>query len=652
MSQTVNLRRSLRTRFALILSSLMGALIILVAGFLIAVRAREQRVILESSAKGFAMWTVGDICRFWTLYYHSGSYKFKETVRQRMSKSPDLHRILILSVSGEVLYDYFESPDLTLRAEKVKRRLADPELVRAAAMPTQWQTYTYIEGHGEALFIIEPYFEEWGRHPYSVLYVFTYERHKEGVMESVRTTLLLSLLAVAVVAVVSSYMAGRVAQPVLRLTDQVRKFSEGSEQAVQVIETGDEIEELSRTFREMSERIRQQVDKLEAANKELAGLDRMKTDLLANVSHELRTPLAAIRGYVEFLQEGRLGPVNEQQRKALDVSLRNADRLTKTINMLLDFSRMELGRVTIRPAPFQVGRLIAQVVSGIEKEAERRKVRVTMRLEPELRAVEADRDRITQVLENLVTNALKFTPEGGWIEVGARPIAHGSRVQVWVSDTGVGIPKEQRARIFEKFYQLDATPTRKFGGIGLGLAIVKSILDAHNADVEVDERVGGGTVFRFNLPAVAVTTESGIFYGFIPVENAAAEILAIDDDEDFLGLIKDTLSSHGYSVRVARTAAEGFTAAKERAPRLILLDIRLPDRDGLDLLMSLKQESTLKDVPILIVSVVDERLEGQRLGAVEYLVKPIDRARLIEAASRALGKAPQSAAHEKIKASV
>ncbi|MCK6682432.1 MAG: ATP-binding protein [Thermoanaerobaculia bacterium] len=636
----MNFRRSIRTRFALILSSLMAALVILIGSILIAVRARDQRLLLETNARGFAETTKRQLCEIWKLYYWSGSYKFREQVRQTQALNQDLHRILILSVSGEVHYDSFESPELTLRAERVKRRLEDPELVRAAALPTMWVKTTEIPGRGEALFIVAPFFEEWGRHPYSVLYVFTYEKLHERVRESVRSTLLLTLLAVGVVAAVSSYMARKVVGPILRLTGEVRKFSEGSGEAVKLVATGDEIEELSRTFNEMTERIRTQVEKLEQANKELATLDRMKTDLLANVSHELRTPLAAIRGYVEFLLEGRLGPVNDQQRKALDVSLRNADRLTKTINMLLDFSRMELGRVTIRPAPFQVGRLIAQVVSGIEKEAERRKVRLTMRLEPELRAVEADRDRITQVLENLVTNALKFTPEGGWVEVGARPSSSTNKVEIWVSDTGVGIPLEQRQRVFEKFFQLDATPTRKFGGIGLGLAIVKSILDAHNSEIEVDERVGGGTVFRFSLPAVHVTTESGIFYGFLPVENAAAEILAIDDDEDFLALIKDTLSSHGYAVRVATTAGDGLAMAKERTPRLILLDIRLPDRDGLDLLYALKHESATKDVPILIVSVVDERIEGKRLGAVEYLVKPIDRAKLIEAASRALGKKP------------
>ena len=632
--------RSLRSRFALILTAVTGALLVVVAGTLIVIRANDQRYSLEGNAASFAETTKTKLCEVWKIYYWSGSYKFREIVRQTMKLNEDLHRLLILSVSGEVLYDSFESPDLTLQPERPRRRLADPELAKAAGLPTAWQKMVDAPGRGRLLLIGSPFFEEWGRHPYSVLYVFHYERMQQRLKDDLRRTLLLMLAAMAVVAAVSTLLAGRVARPILQLTESVRGFSAGQTHPVPAVKTGDEIEVLAETFSQMAGRIQQQVQKLEEANRELSTLDRMKTDLLANVSDELRTPLAAIRGYVEFILEGRLGPVTEPQRKGLDVCLRNGERLTKTINMLLDFSRMELGRVSIRPAPFQIGRLIAQIVTGIESEARKRRIRLAMRIERDLKPVEGDRDRLTQVLENLVTNALKFTPEAGEVEVAARAVEGGRRVEVSVSDSGVGIPKEERDRIFDKFYQSDATATRKFGGIGLGLAIVKSILDAHSAPIQVDDRPGGGTVFRFSLPAVAAATESGIFHGFLPADGAADEILVIDDDADFQTLIQETLSKEGYSVRTASTAAEGLLLAQERPPRLILLDIRLPDRDGLDVLQALKQAVGTKDVPVLVISIVDERVEGLRLGAVEYLVKPIDRGRLLEATSRALGKGP------------
>lgn len=630
------LRRSLRGRFALIFSALMGTLLLIVSGTLLLVRVRDHRDLLETYAAGFAQATNNQLCNAWRLYYRSGAYKFRDIVRNTMSLNEDLHRLFILSVSGEVLFDSMESPDLMLLPELPRRRLADPELVTVAGLQDYWFDRRELAGVGKVMMVSTPYFEEWGRHPYSVLYIYKYDKIWQRVASDLRSTLFLVLLALATVAVFASWMAGRVARPLLTLTAGVRAFSEGKLGSLPQVRTGDEIETLAEAFNRMAERIQQQVERLETANRELATLDRMKTDLLANVSHELRTPLAAIRGYVEFIQEGQLGPTTDAQRKGLEVCLRNSERLTKTINMLLDFSRMELGRVPIRTTPFQIGRLVAQIVAGIESEARKKSIRLVAVVDRSLRPVDGDRDRLTQVLENLITNALKFTPDGGEVEVGARPARAAGRVEVWVSDTGIGIPPEERARVFEKFYQTDGSATRKFGGIGLGLAIVKSILDAHGAEIVVDGRPGGGTVFRFSLPVAETRTESGVFHGLLPAEGDAAPVLAIDDDPDFLLILKETLEKHGFTVRTASTAEEGLAAARERPPLLIVLDIRLPDRDGLDLLHELREDVSTRETPILIASVVDERLEGLRLGAVEYLVKPIDRGKLVEAAVRAL----------------
>lgn len=629
-------RTSLRRRFAIIFSALMGALLLIISGTLLFVRVRDQKELLETYALGFAKTTKDQLCNHWRLYYRSGAYKFRDIVRTQMGLNEDLYRLFILSVSGEVLFDSMESPDLMLLPEIPKRRLADADLIAVAGLQEPWFERRELAGVGPVFMVSAPYFEEWGRHPYSVLYIFKYDKVWERAKSDLTSTLLLVLVSLATVAIFASWMAGRVARPLLGLTESVRSFSEGKLKSLPLVPTGDEIESLAEAFNKMAERIQQQVERLETANRELATLDRMKTDLLANVSHELRTPLAAIRGYVEFIQEGQLGPTTDAQRKGLEVCLRNSERLTKTINMLLDFSRMELGRVPIRPAPFQIGRLLAQIVAGIEADARKRRVSLKSVVDRDLKPVDGDRDRLTQVLENLITNALKFTPDGGEVEVGARPSTDTRRVEVWVADTGIGIPPEERSRVFDKFYQTDASATRKFGGIGLGLAIVKSILDAHGAEIVVEGRSGSGSVFRFSLPVAEAQTESGVFHGLVTPEGSTAEILAIDDDSDFLAILRETLGKHGFAVRTATTAAEGLAAARERTPLLIILDIRLPDRDGLDLLQELREDDATRSTPIMVASVVDERLEGLRLGAVEYLVKPIDRGRLIEAAVRAL----------------
>ncbi len=508
-------RTSLRRRFAIIFSALMGALLVIISATLLFVRLRDQKEILETYALGFAKTTKDQLCNHWRLYYRSGAYKFRDIVRTQMGLNEDLYRLFILSVSGEVLFDSMESPDLMLLPEIPRRRLADADLVAVAGLQEPWSERRVLSGVGPVFMVSAPYFEEWGRHPYSVLYIFKYDKVWERVKSDLKSTLFLVLVALATVAAFASWMAGRVARPLLGLTESVRSFSEGKLKSLPQVRTGDEIESLADAFNRMAERIQQQVERLETANRELATLDRMKTDLLANVSHELRTPLAAIRGYVEFIQEGQLGPTTDAQRKGLEVCLRNSERLTKTINMLLDFSRMELGRVPIRPAPFQIGRLLAQIVAGIEADARKRRVSLKTVVDRDLKPVDGDRDRLTQVLENLITNALKFTPDGGEVEVGARLVEEARRVEVWVADTGIGIPPEERSRVFDKFYQTDASATRKFGGIGLGLAIVKSILDAHGAEIVVDGRPGTGSVFRFSLPVAQTQTESGVFHDLV-----------------------------------------------------------------------------------------------------------------------------------------
>src|SRR5262249_8355992 len=248
--------------------------------------------------------------------------------------------------------------------------------------------------------------------------------------------------------------------------------------------SNDEIQILAETFNHMTERLKENVEQLEESNKKLAmvneelkELDRMKSDLLANVSHELRTPLTAIKGYTDYIKEGKLGTITEKQEKGLLVVQRNLDRLSKSINALLDFSRMDVGRIVLNIQPFSLPQLVEQIVTTLRSELEKKHLTFATEIDPELPQVIADREKVSQVLENLVINAMKFTPDGGRIAIGAsRPPGHGRRaVEIGVSDSGIGIPREQLGKIFPRFHQVDGSTTRRFGGVGLGLAIVKSI---------------------------------------------------------------------------------------------------------------------------------------------------------------------------------
>ena len=630
--------RTLKRRFELVLAGVTGILLVLVAATMVFVRYRDQKRLLENNALMFAQTTDDPICQEYRVYYHSGSYKFREIIRRTMAWNEDVHRILILSVSGEVLYDSFESIDYNLQAEHPVRRLADGRLVEAAAELNSRVFRDRDPSLGRILLIVSPFVEEWGRHQYSVLYVYTYKslfRTMNAMVLPFGGLLLGSLLVMALVA---RGLATRVARPIEELTRGVRSFDEGRYQEIRLAETSFEIEELAETFNRMAKRLEEHVQQLEHANEELKTLDRLKTDLLANVSHELRTPLSAIRGYVEFMGDGNLGPVSPEQARALSICLRNIDRLNRNINMLLDFSRMELGRVAINASPFRIELLIRQIATSLETEVRKKKVSFHVAAPDDLPPVLGDRERLTQVVENLVVNAIKFTPPGGDVWVEASPSRDRREVEVSVADNGIGIDSDDRDRVFTKFYQVEAGASRRFGGVGLGLAIVKSILDAHNIPIRVESRPGGGTRFRFALPASAGrVSETGIATAG-PAPVRAARILAIDDDPDFLSYLTDSLESEGRSVEVATTAADGIEIARSRPPELILLDVYLPDRSGFEVLKTLKDDPRTREIPTLLVSVVNEKAEGFRLGAEDYLLKPVEGTLLVEAVANALSR--------------
>ena len=630
-------RESLKTRFELVLAAVTGILLFVTAATLIIVRYRDQKKLLEDNAMTFAQTTVDQICQQYRIYYHSGSYKFREIVRRNMAWNPDIRRILILSVAGEVLYDSAESPDYNLQVEHPVRRLADTRLTEATAELNAQPFHARDPKLGSLLLILSPYMEEWGRHPYSVLYVFTYDSLNHTLQSMALPIAILLMLSLGVMAGVARWLAGRVARPIEELTRGVRAFEEGRSVAPLDITSGDEIGVLAQTFNSMARRLEEHVQQLERANEELKAVDRMKTDLLANVSHELRTPLSAIRGYVEFMSDGNLGPVSEPQSKGLSICMRNIDRLNKNINMLLDFSRMELGRIVVHPAPFRLDLLVRQIAASLDADARKKGLRLLVDAAESLPAVVADRERLTQVIENLTVNSIKFTPAGGEITLSLSLLAEGNRVEVRIADNGIGIAPADRDRVFEKFYQVEAGAARRFGGVGLGLAIVKSVLDAHHVPISVEERPGGGTLFRFALPAYA-GRPSLVEIPVIdePLATPATRILAIDDDADFLSYLGDSLRGEGREIISATTAQDGLRLAREHSPALILLDVHLPDGDGFDLLQSLKSDPLTSNIPTIIVTVVNERMEGFRLGADDYLVKPVESAMLLDAVGRAL----------------
>ncbi len=273
------------------------------------------------------------------------------------------------------------------------------------------------------------------------------------------------------------------------------------------------IEATRESFREIEAKNRE----LQASNERLRELDRLKSNFLATVSHELRTPLTSIIGYSEMLVQGMAGPINSEQDEYIRTILEKGESLLHLISSILDLTQIEAGRMRLSFAPTDLADLVKQAVSAVAPQAQKKGLLLESSVPPQLERAAVDRDKLRQCLVNLLANSVKFTPEGGKVilqvvpEAPAGTLPPGQRgFLLVVQDSGIGIPPEERQRIFESFYQVDQSSTRQYGGAGLGLAIVKSFVEAHGGRVRVDSEVGSFSRFTLALPYAPAVQETEI----------------------------------------------------------------------------------------------------------------------------------------------
>ncbi len=361
--------------------------------------------------------------------------------------------------------------------------------------------------------------------------------------------------------------------------------------------------------------------------------DRIKSEFVSTVSHELRTPMTSIKGYTDLLCLGAAGALSDNQRRFLNVIKSNADRLALLVNDLLDISRLDTGRIRLDLEPVNVGYIIGEVFKSLHQQIEEKGLVVNENVPDDLPAVKGDHDRVTQILLNLVTNACKYTLDGGQITVTARPVD--GMLQIDVTDTGIGIAEEERDKIFDRFYRADHPVVHDSGGTGLGLPIVKSFVELHGGNIWVTSEPGKGSTFSFTLPLVGDAEEKTkpdrtfVTQAWSAPPDMAKDILVVEDDHDIAELIRMHLQDSGYRVTTVTRGREALAAARQRHPDLITLDIRLPDIDGFELLQQLKLDTVTANIPVVILSIVQDPDSGFRLGAVDYLSKPVDKKQLL-----------------------
>jgi PAS domain S-box-containing protein len=364
-------------------------------------------------------------------------------------------------------------------------------------------------------------------------------------------------------------------------------------------------------------------------------LDRMKDEFVSLVSHELRTPLTSIKGYVDLLLDEDMGDLSEDQRDFLQTVRSNAQRLVTMVNELLDLSRIESGKMELRIEPTDLAPLAQRVVTQLSPLIAEKNHDVVIDADPVLRLAAVDADRMTQILTNLISNAVKYTPSGGRVTISLRNDA--DAVVVSIRDTGVGLDESDLLQLFTRFFRARNRITREVSGTGLGLSITRMLVEMHGGSITVESVPGEGSTFTVTVPAAApVSVAHPDPLPDSTVSVPGGTILLVEDDADIARLIAQYLSRSGHTVHIAPDAATALELARRNRFDLITLDVVLPDIDGFSLLDVLRDASNNQRVPVMMLSMLPDDGSAEAHGANDYMEKPVLETELMERISRLL----------------
>jgi PAS domain S-box-containing protein len=403
-----------------------------------------------------------------------------------------------------------------------------------------------------------------------------------------------------------------------------------------LLEAGDK-KFLTGVLRDITERKRVEGELLRARETAEAAT-QAKSAFLANMSHELRTPMNAIMGFTRLVMRRSQDLLPQRQYENLEKILISAEHLLTLINDILDLSKIEAGHMEIHPVSFQLETLVDVCLRTLEPMLQSARIRLVQEIDPDLSLLSTDQDKVQQILMNLLSNAVKFTP-AGTITITAQQ--HDGEITIAVADTGIGIPAEALEHVFEEFRQVDSSTTRQYGGTGLGLSISRRLAQLLGGDMTVQSVFGVGSTFTVTLP-LHYAAPSLVTHPTLPPAHADLRaqrepdkvILVIDDDPDVIYLLQENLAEAGYQVIGATSGEEGFQKARTLRPFAITLDILMPHKDGWQLLHALKADAATQDIPIIVLSIVDNKPLGYQLGAFDYLLKPFDRETILAALAR------------------
>lgn len=389
----------------------------------------------------------------------------------------------------------------------------------------------------------------------------------------------------------------------------------------------------------------------EEARKIAEGANEAKSAFLSTVSHELRTPLTSVIGFAKIIRkrladkifplvngtDGKVGKIKDQIAQNLDVVVSEGERLTTLINDVLDLAKIEAGKMEWHIENVEMGSVIDQALASTTAVFDAKNLKLKKKIAKDLPIIKGDRDKLIQVLINLLSNASKFTDRG---EIVCSAIVEKDDFIISVTDTGMGISAEDQPKVFDKFKQVGDTLTDKPKGTGLGLPISKEIIEYHGGKIWVESEISKGSTFSFSLPTsgkqettfnlddLVEQLKKQVLKTTPHTEHRQQSILVVDDEKHIRDLLKQELSESGYEVREASNGKQAIDSVRKELPDLIILDVMMPEMNGFDVAAVLKNDPLTMDVPILILSIVQDKERGYRLGVDRYLTKPIDTEKL------------------------
>jgi signal transduction histidine kinase/DNA-binding response OmpR family regulator len=470
---------------------------------------------------------------------------------------------------------------------------------------------------------------------------------RERLRRNVGTLAAVLLGSLLVAFLLASGLQPLISGPILHLAGVQEKVTREKDYSVRAVkESSDELGQLIDGFNGMLEQIKSRDAELVVAKEAAEQANRTKSSFLANMSHELRTPLNAIIGYSEMLHEEATDRGLDEFGPDLEKIYGAGKHLLALINDILDLSKIESGKMELYLEDFDVRSLVRDVQSTIHPLVAKNQNRLEVELADDVGMMHADVTRVRQVLFNLLSNACKFT-EKGTITMDVRHdlAAPEPTLLFSVKDTGIGLTEEQLGKLFQAFTQADASTSRRYGGTGLGLVISRRFCQMMEGDISVSSVHGKGSTFTVRLPAVVVDKRGA---PASPVRKPAlaavteegapgprTRVLVVDDDQTARDLVQRGLEKEGqFEVLVASSGEEGVRLAREQNPDVITLDVLMPGMDGWAVLRALKADRATASIPVVMVSMVDDKEIGYALGASDYVIKPFDREKLAATLAR------------------